>query len=106
MPLTPSEFRSIVSGRRRGVGASLLRLILGLAEPAYAAAVSWRNWRYNRRLAEIQRVGVPVVSVGNITLGGTGKTPMVEWIARWFRKRGIRVTIVSRGFGAETGALE
>jgi tetraacyldisaccharide 4'-kinase len=45
-----------------------------------------------------------VVSVGNLTLGGTGKTPMVQWVARWFRKQGVRVTIISRGYGAEEGA--
>ena len=50
-----------------------------------------------------QRVGVPVVSVGNLTLGGTGKTPMVKWIARWAGERGIRVAIVSRGYGAVQG---
>jgi len=48
-------------------------------------------------------MSVPVVSVGNLTLGGTGKTPLVEWIARWFRKRNVRVSIVSRGYGAEDG---
>ena len=41
---------------------------------------------------------VPVVSVGNLTLGGTGKTPMVEWVARWYRQRGVRVAILSRGY--------
>jgi tetraacyldisaccharide 4'-kinase len=46
---------------------------------------------------------VPVVSVGNLTLGGTGKTPMVEWLARWFRRRGVRVAILSRGFGRTEG---
>jgi len=45
-----------------------------------------------------------VVSVGNLTLGGTGKTPMVEWLCRWFRARCIRVTIVSRGYKAGDGA--
>jgi len=47
---------------------------------------------------------VPVVSVGNLTLGGTGKTPMVEWMVRWFRRHGMRVTVVSRGYGAEGGS--
>ena len=45
----------------------------------------------------------PVISVGNITLGGTGKTPMVEWIARWYRRRGVRVTLISRGYGHAGG---
>ena len=48
-------------------------------------------------------MAVPVVSVGNITLGGTGKTPMVEWIARWYRRRGVRVTLISRGYGHAGG---
>lgn len=47
---------------------------------------------------------MPVVCVGNLTLGGTGKTPMVEWIARRLREREIRVAIVSRGYGVEAGA--
>jgi tetraacyldisaccharide 4'-kinase len=50
-------------------------------------------------------VDVPVVSVGNLTLGGTGKTPMVEWLARWFRDRHVRLTVISRGYGAESGTL-
>ena len=44
-----------------------------------------------------------VISVGNLTLGGTGKTPMVEWLARWFRSHDVRVAIVSRGYGAVDG---
>ena len=46
---------------------------------------------------------MPVISVGNLTLGGTGKTPMVEWLARWYRRRGLRVAILSRGYGQEGG---
>ncbi len=44
-----------------------------------------------------------MVSVGNLTLGGTGKTPLVEWLARWFTTRGVRVALVSRGYGAVAG---
>jgi tetraacyldisaccharide 4'-kinase len=50
-------------------------------------------------------VGVPVVSVGNLTLGGTGKTPLVRWLGRWFSDRGIRLAVVSRGYGATAGQL-
>lgn len=99
-----AAFKDLVSGRRRGLAAAALRALLRAAEAPYAAAVRQRNRRYDLGRAEICRVGVPVVSVGNLTLGGTGKTPMVEWIARWFRERGVRVSIVSRGYGAEDGS--
>jgi tetraacyldisaccharide 4'-kinase len=46
---------------------------------------------------------VPVVSVGNLTLGGTGKTPCVEWVSRFYRGRDVAVAIISRGYGAEGG---
>jgi tetraacyldisaccharide 4'-kinase len=102
--LTPAEFREIVSGRRRGVTGAAWRGALRLAEAPYAAAVAWRNRRYDRGRSEVRRVAVPVVSVGNITMGGVGKTPLVEWLARWFRERGVRVTLISRGYGAEAGS--
>jgi len=63
-----------------------------------------RNWRYDSGRAAIHFVSVPVVSVGNLTLGGTGKTPLVEWLARWFRARGVRVAIISRGYGAQAAS--
>jgi len=74
-----------------------------MLEWPYALAMRWRNRRYDTRPELVHRVDVPVVSVGNLTLGGTGKTPMVRWLARWFRRRGIRVVIISRGYGAEAG---
>jgi tetraacyldisaccharide 4'-kinase len=77
--------------------------MLRLAEVPYALAMTWRNRRYYQGKATIHRVGVPVVSVGNITMGGTGKTPLVQWIARWFRKHHVRVAIISRGYRAEEG---
>lgn len=102
--LRPSEFRDLVSGRRKGFAASAARLALRLAETPYRAAVGWRNRRYDRGKAETHAISVPVASVGNLTLGGTGKTPMVVWIARWFRAHGVRVAVVSRGYGAEAGS--
>jgi tetraacyldisaccharide 4'-kinase len=102
--LSPSQFREVAGGHRRGVIASALRFGLRLAEIPYTLGVRWRNWRYDSGRRAVYRVPVPVVSVGNLTLGGTGKTPMVEWLARWFRLRGVRITVVSRGYGAEAGA--
>ncbi len=52
---------------------------------------------------KVHSAGVPVVSVGNLTVGGTGKTPMVEWVSRWYRRHARRVIILSRGYGPSQG---
>ncbi len=98
-----SNFRDVVSGKRRGARATILRGALRLAEVPYSLAVRWRNRQFDQGQRPPERVTVPVISVGNITLGGTGKTPMVEWICRWFRAKNIRVTIISRGYKAARG---
>jgi tetraacyldisaccharide 4'-kinase len=74
-----------------------------IAEVPYSLAVRYRNSRYARGKAAIHSAGVPVLSVGNLTLGGTGKTPLVEWIARKLRESHLSVAIVSRGYGSEAG---
>src|SRR3954469_6838642 len=101
--LRPSEFRDLVSGRRKGILATLARGVLRVVEVPYTIAVSIRNRRYDRGAAKVQNIGVPVITVGNLTLGGTGKTPMVKWLAQRFQNAGVRVAIVSRGYGAAEG---
>lgn len=103
--LNPTEFRNLVSGRGRGLRAACLRAALGAIEVPYTLVVRWRNRRYDRHARLVHRVEVPVVSVGNLTLGGTGKTPMVAWLARQLRRRGVRVALISRGYGAEAGGV-
>lgn len=61
--------------------------------------MSVRNRRFDRG-HNVATAPVPVISVGNLTVGGTGKTPMVEWIARHARGQGVRVAVLSRGYGA------
>ena len=101
--LSPSDFHAIVSGERKGVSASLLRFAFRIAETPYSAVVSCRNRRYDRGANSITNVDVPVISVGNLSMGGTGKTPMVEWLAKWFRERDVRVVLISRGYKASDG---
>jgi tetraacyldisaccharide 4'-kinase len=101
--LDPYEFRELVSGRRRGPWGAVSRALLRTLEIPYTAAVRLRNRRYDNGSSQTQRAGAPVISVGNITLGGTGKTPMVEWLALWLAQRGVRVGLVSRGYGSRSG---
>ncbi len=101
--LSPSNYRDLISGRRKGVRAAMLRSALGAVAVPYRWTVEWRNRRYDSGSAAVHRAGVPVISVGNLTLGGTGKSPMVEWLARWFLERGQKVGILSRGYGSQTG---
>ncbi|HEY8505451.1 MAG TPA: tetraacyldisaccharide 4'-kinase [Gemmataceae bacterium] len=96
-------FHDLVSGARRGPVPALLRRLLWLARLPYGAGVRVRNKLYDRGRLRAHRPGVPVVSVGNLTLGGTGKTPCVEWIAAFLRGHDLRVAILSRGYGAGAG---
>lgn len=99
----PTEFRDLVSGRRRGFAATALRGLLSAAELPYTLVVWIRNRRYAGRRTAVHHANVPVISVGNLTLGGTGKTPLVKWLARRLHDRGARVALVSRGYGASRG---
>jgi len=61
-----------------------------------------RNWAFDRGISHSKEPPLPVISVGNVTLGGTNKTPFVEMITRGLSKRGLRPGIVSRGYGGST----
>ena len=72
--------------------------------PIYAGAVAARSGLYDAGWLRSERLTVPVLSVGNLTAGGTGKSPMVEWIAATLHAHGKRPAVVSRGYrGTHTG---
>ena len=81
----------------------LLRFGLWILSLLYALIVTFRNVLFDFGIKRVIKVPVPVISVGNITTGGTGKTPMVAWIAKWLRDRDQRVTLLSRGYGGIDG---
>lgn len=80
---------------------SLLRPL----EWLYRAVVQRKRARFLAGEGEIYRAPVPVVVVGNITVGGTGKTPMILWLIEHCRRQGLRVGVVSRGYGAQPPQL-
>lgn len=68
---------------------------------AFRGGVALRGAAYRRGILPSRKAGVPVVSVGNLTVGGTGKTPVTAWLARRIRDEGTRVAVLSRGYGAD-----
>ena len=105
MTLLPDAeaFRRLVQGVDRGPAAAAARTALAAFSLPYAAAVAVRSAAYDAGLLPVAHASIPVVSIGNLTLGGTGKTPMVAWVARHYRSMGRKVAIVSRGYAAKAG---
>lgn len=98
--MNEADFKALVSGEQRGVLAALFRGGLRTLSLGYTFAATVRNWLYDRGWKTAHHPGVPVVSVGNITTGGTGKTPMVAFLANWFQSQGVKPVILSRGYRA------
>src|SRR4051812_35575611 len=95
----------VMSGEARGVGAAALRAVMSVAEPVYSLAVTARNRRFDRRPELVGSLPRPVVSVGNVSAGGTGKTPAIRWLAQRLRDAGLRPAVLSRGYKARPGTL-
>jgi tetraacyldisaccharide 4'-kinase len=95
--------RDIMTGRRRGVFAATLRAALEVASMPYAAAMFLRRVLYNAGVLPRRRAKAPVICIGNVTVGGTGKTPMVTWVVRCLRETGKNPAILTRGYKAVAG---
>src|SRR5437016_4900371 len=88
----------VVLGRRRGFRAAILRGMLYGLSFIYERIVQLRLYLYRKRICRERTLGCLVISIGNLTVGGTGKTPVVEKFARALQVGGRRVAILSRGY--------
>jgi tetraacyldisaccharide 4'-kinase len=74
--------------------------------PLYAAAVSVKNDAYDHGVVRGRQLKWPVISIGNISVGGSGKTPIVIYLAKLLQQHGIQVDVLSRGYGRSSNAVE
>jgi tetraacyldisaccharide 4'-kinase len=88
----------VILEERRGTRATLVRTILYGLSKIFQVAIKVRRSLYNARILRDSTLGVQVIAIGNLTVGGTGKTPVVEKFARELRDQGRNVAILSRGY--------
>ena len=98
--MNEAALHELLSGRRRDAGAKLLRCGLEVASWGYSSVMSLRNQAYQHHWLQIHKAPVPVISLGNLTTGGTGKTPLAAWLANWLLAQGYRPGLLSRGYHA------
>lgn len=92
---------AIITGRRTGF---IPFLLIGLLTPLsyiYAGVIKTRGWLYDCGFLKQKQLPCGVISVGNIVAGGTGKTPVVIWLAKYLQNEGFQVAVLLRGYGRE-----
>lgn len=95
----------VILERRKGKRATTLRRALWMLSGVFHGIVQSRLWLYRKRLLKSHSPGCIVISIGNLTVGGTGKTPVVEKLARTLQDHGRQVAILSRGYKAKKPPL-
>ncbi len=100
--MDPNYYMRIIAGEERGGAASVTRASLSVLSGIYLIGYETRRAAYGLRLLQRNKVNTRVVSIGNITAGGTGKTPATIYFTRRFLKDGRKVVVLSRGYGRST----
>lgn len=92
-------FFQILEGRKKGLWPQILLFLLHILSLPYGFVVISRRFLYSLGILPRKRAEVPVISVGNITVGGTGKTPLVRYLTQFYREQGFSPAILLRGYG-------
>ena len=91
----------ILAEEEQALGIRILRMVATVVAWSYDKLTIFRNFLFDLRILKVHKLSCPVISVGNLAVGGTGKTPMVIWLARFLLEEGWRVGVVSRGYKGE-----
>jgi tetraacyldisaccharide 4'-kinase len=103
--LSHTTYLNLISGQTPGYVGTSARVALTLLSWPYRGVVRLRNYLYSSGLWETHSVSATVISVGNLTTGGTGKTPLVVWLCRLLQQRQLRCAILTRGYRTPRGEL-
>lgn len=99
-------FLDLMSGKRTSVSDKIVIGVLFVASRFYRMAIQFRIWLYDKRIFRHRAIGCLVVSIGNLSCGGTGKTPVVEVFARSLSQKGRKVAVLSRGYRSKERSLK
>ncbi|MBL7214249.1 MAG: tetraacyldisaccharide 4'-kinase [Phycisphaerae bacterium] len=103
--MNQETYRRIVSGEDRRFAAGMLRVLLRAAGLLYGVVVAVRNKLYDLGVLKSYSVDAGVICVGNLTAGGTGKTPLVIWLCRYLEQKGLKCAVLTRGYKTSAGQM-
>ena len=100
--MNQEDYRKLIRGEKAGLSAAIVRPLLRAAAAGYRVIVAVRNFLYSKGRLKTYRVNATVISVGNITVGGTGKTPLVVWLCKFLLQKEFRCAVLTRGYKTHT----
>ncbi len=103
--MSHTTYLNLISGKTPGLIGASARLGLTALSCPYSAIVRLRNHGYSTGRLKVHAADAVVISVGNLTTGGTGKTPLVVWLCRFLMERRLRCAILTRGYKTRSGEL-
>ena len=95
--MNEETYRKLISGQNRGFCPTAARLFLQIAALGYIVVIVLRNFLYSKGILRTHRINAAIISVGNITTGGTGKTPLTVWLGNYITQN-YKCAILTRGY--------
>ena len=96
--ILPELIKKIIYSKPEGLSGKIIAVPLNIASRAYGPLVEFKYYLHKKGILERKRLPIKVISIGNITLGGTGKTPTTQYLAKFLSEKGFKPIILSRGY--------